>query len=196
MREYGSGEVTPHMAVLGLVARRRGTVAAVHGRLEQEFPHANYAPNATRTALKRLAAKGHVRLVREGEGPAQDLYEITELGLSRFEEWLYESAIVPTPQRDQLQGRLAFVELDGVERLIEIVKASEDAAAHRYGSEHGKINTLNIGGRVEGNPELELRRMRLKYTATAWGQEAKRLSSLRSELEDFQERLRARGAGR
>jgi DNA-binding PadR family transcriptional regulator len=192
MREYSSGEVTPHEAVLGLIAQGRSTVAALHSRLDKAFPHANYAPNTARTGLKRLAEKGQVRLVREGEEPSQDEYEITELGLRLFEERLYETAIVPAPLRDAVLAKLAFVRPHGVARLIGIVKALEDAAAQQYGSEHGKINTLNISGLVDGNPNLELQRIRLKYTATVWGQETKRLASLRKELEDFQEKLRTR----
>jgi len=187
MRAYGSGDLTPLMAVLGLISQGRSTAAALHSRLDSEFPHANYAPNAAHTGLARLAQKGHVRLVREGEEPPQDVYEITELGLRHFEEWLYEIAIVPAPLRDPLQGKLTFIgpSPDGIAQLIETVRAFEEAAAHNYGTEHGKINTLSISG-LEGNPRLELQRIRLKYTATVWGQEAKRLSSLRRELEDFQ----------
>jgi DNA-binding PadR family transcriptional regulator len=175
------------MAVLGLISQGRSTAAALHSRLDSEFPHANYAPNAAHTGLARLAQKGQVRLVREGEQPPQDVYEITELGLRRFEEWLYEIAIVPTPLRDPLQGKLMFIPSsdNGIERLIETIRTFEEAAAHNYGSEHGKINTLSISG-LDGNPRLELQRIRLKYTATVWGQEAKRLASLRRELEEFQ----------
>jgi DNA-binding PadR family transcriptional regulator len=191
MREYSSGEVTPHEAVLGLIALGRSTVAALHGRLDKEFPHANLPPNTARTGLTRLARKGHVRLVREGEERAQDLYEITELGLRRSEELLYEAVSIPAPLRDALQAKLAFVRPHAASmgKLIDVIGALEDAAADQFGIEHGKINALNIGRRVEGNPQLELQRIRLKYTATIWGQEAKRLASLRKELEDFRERL-------
>lgn len=188
MPVYGSGEVTPQMAVLGLISQGRSTVAALGQRLEKEFPHANYAPNSARTGLLRLAKKGDVRLVREGEGPSEDLFEITELGLGNFEEWLYKVAIIPMPLRDPLQGKLTFVGPDDIVGLVEKVKAFEDAAARNFGDEHGKISTLSLGG-VDGNPRLELQRIRLSFTATMWGQEAKRLMALRQQLEDFQAKL-------
>jgi hypothetical protein len=50
MREYSSGEVTPHEAVLGLMAQGRASVLGLRGRLEREFPHANYPPNLAGSA--------------------------------------------------------------------------------------------------------------------------------------------------
>jgi len=188
MREFRSGEVTPHEAVLGLIAQGRTTVAGLRVRLEREFPHANYAPNTATMALRRLAAKGQVRLVEHGGDDARDVYEITRQGTNVLEEWLYEIASVPAPQRDAIQARLAFVPADGVGRLVAIIKVLEEAAAHQYGVEHGRIKTLNIGGRVEGNPELELQCIRHQFTANLWGQESKRLVRLRNDLERFHAR--------
>jgi hypothetical protein len=185
MREYSSGEVTPHEAVLGLIAQGRSTVAGLRGRLEREFPHANYAPNTASTALRRLAAKGHVRLVEHGGDDAGDIYEITPKGMGVFEDWLYEIVSVPAPQRDSVQAKLAFVPADGIDRLIGIIKVLEEAAAQQYGVEHGKIKTLNIGGKVEGNTGLELQCIRHQFTASLWGQESKRLAGLRKDLERF-----------
>jgi DNA-binding PadR family transcriptional regulator len=191
MREYGSGEVTPHMAVLGLMSQGRSTAAALHDRLAREFPQANYAPNSARTGLVRLAKKGQVRVVREGEEPSQDIYEITDLGLRVLEEWLYETTIPPAPLRDPVQGKLAFVGPPDIGRLIETVRAFEEAAGRNYGTEHGKVHTLSLRGVADRSPRLELQLIRLKYTTTLWGQEAKRLTVLRQELEDLQEKLAA-----
>jgi DNA-binding PadR family transcriptional regulator len=185
MREYRSGEVTPHEAVLGLLAQGRTTVEGLKGRLEREFPNANYSPNTASMALKRLAAKGHARLIEHGGEDSADVYEITRPGLNVLEDWLYEIASVPAPQRDAMQAKLAFVPTGGVGRLVAIIKVLEDAAAHQYGVEHGKIKTLNIGGRVEGNPDLELQCIRHQFTANLWGQESKRLAGLRKDLERF-----------
>lgn|ERR1035438_4830235 len=187
MREYSSGEVTPHEAVLGLLSQGRTTLAGLRNRLEREFPHANYAPNTARTALRRLAEKGQVRLVEHGSDDSADIYEITRQGMSVFEDWLYEIASVPATQRDAMQAKLAFLPAHGVGRLLGIVKVLEEAAAQQYGVEHGKIKTLNIGGNVEGNADLELQRIRHQFTASTWGQESKRLAGLRKDLEQFQE---------
>jgi hypothetical protein len=137
-------------------------------------------------ALRRLAAKGHARLVEHGGEDAADVYEITLPGMNVLEDWLYEIASVPAPQRDAMQAKLAFVPADGAGRLVAIIKVLEEAAAHQYGVEHGKIKTLNIGGRVEGNPDLELQCIRHQFTANLWGQESKRLAGLRKDLERFQ----------
>jgi DNA-binding PadR family transcriptional regulator len=188
MREYRSGEVTPHEAVLGLIAQGRTTVAGLKGRLEREFPHANYAPNTASMALRRLAAKGQARLVEHGGEDAADVYEITGPGMGVLEDWLYEIVSVPAPQRDSIQAKLAFLPADGVGRLVAIIKVLEEAAAHQYGVEHGKIKTLNIGGRVAGNPGLELQCIRHQFTANLWGQEQKRLAGLRKDLEKFRDR--------
>jgi DNA-binding PadR family transcriptional regulator len=188
MREFRSGEVTPHEAVLGLLAQGRTTVAGLKGRLEREFPHANYAPNTASMALRRLAAKGQARLVEHGGEDAADVYEITGPGMGVLEDWLYEIVSVPAPQRDSIQAKLAFLPADGVGRLVAIIKVLEEAAAHQYGVEHGKIKTLNIGGRVAGNPGLELQCIRHQFTANLWGQEQKRLAGLRKDLEKFRDR--------
>jgi len=185
MREFRSGEVTPHEAVLGLIARGRTTIGGLRGRLEREFPHANYAPNTATSALRRLAAKGHVRLVEYGGDDAGDVYEITRQGMQVLEDWIYEIASVPVPQRDAIQAKLAFVPADGVGRLVAIIKVLEEAAAQQYGEEHGKVKTLTIGGRVEGNPGLELQRIRHQFTANLWGYESKWLAALREDLEKF-----------
>lgn len=192
MREYGSGEITPHEAVLGLISQGRSTVAGLRLRLDKEFPHANYAPNTATTALRRLARKNHVRLVRAGDDSAEDLYEITEEGLAQVEEWLYELMSVPAPLRDALQAKLAFVPPHGVARLVGIVRILEDAAAQQYGVEHAKIKTLGIGSVVEGNYLLELQLIRHHFTANLWGQEAKRLAGLRRDLERLQANFDAR----
>jgi DNA-binding PadR family transcriptional regulator len=185
MREYRSGEVTPHEAVLGLMAQGRITVGSLRLRLEREFPQANYAPNTARSALKRLADKGHVRLVKHGGDDAADVYEITQQGMRVFEEWLYEIASVPATQRDSMQAKLAFLPTQGAGRLLSIVKVLEEAAAQQYGVAHGRIKTLNIDGRVDGNPDLELQCIRHQFTANLWGQEQKRLAGLRKDLERF-----------
>jgi DNA-binding PadR family transcriptional regulator len=184
MGEFSSGEVTPHEAALGLIAQGRTTVAGLRSRLEREFPHANFAPNTASTALKRLSEKGQVRLVEHG-GDAGDIYEITQKGMGIFEDWLYEIASIPAPQRDAIQAKLAFLPAHRICRLMAIVKVLEDAAAQQYGVEHGKIKTLNIGGRVDGNPDLELQCIRHQFTASLWGQESKRLAGLRNDLERF-----------
>jgi DNA-binding PadR family transcriptional regulator len=186
MREYRSGEVTPHEAVLGLMTQGRTTVGSLRLRLEREFPQANYAPNTARSALKRLAEKGQVRLVKQGDDDTADVYEITQQGMRVFEEWLYEVPSVPAPQRDAMQAKLAFLPPSGAGRLLGIVKLLEEAAAQQYGVEHGRIKTLNIDGRVDGNADLELQCIRHQFTANLWGQEQKRLAGMRKDLEAFQ----------
>ncbi len=188
---YKSGEVAPQMAVLGLLSQGSSTVAALGHRLEKEFPHANYAPNTARTGLRRLAEKSETRLIREGEGPGDDLYEITELGLENFENWLYGASITPMPLRDPLHGKLAFVGPADIGGLIATVKALEEAAAHNFAGEHGKISALGLS-RVQGDPRRELRRIRLAFAATLWGQEVKRLMALRAQLEAFQRNVQQR----
>jgi hypothetical protein len=195
MQAYSSGDVTPQRAVLGLLAQGRGTVAALYERLLEEFPDANYAPNTAHNSLPRLAAKGHARFVHEGEEPSQDVYEITELGLLDIDEWIFDAALVPTPLRDPVQGKLAFIgpSPSSLGRFIKIVELLEKATADRFGQEHGKIDTLNIRGVT--NPGLELQRIRLKYRASKWGGETKRLTALRKELEEFKAKLAERTEG-
>jgi DNA-binding PadR family transcriptional regulator len=188
MGEYRTGEATPHEVVLGLIAQRRSTVAALRTRLEREFPHANYSPNTASMALKRLADKGHVRLVEHGSEDAGNVYEITPEGSRVFEDWLYELASVPATQRDAMQTKLAFLPAEGVGRLMAIVKVLEEAAAQQYGVEHGKIKTLRLGRNVDGNADLELQCIRHQFTASLWGQESKRLAGLRKDLEQFRAR--------
>jgi DNA-binding PadR family transcriptional regulator len=192
MRAYGSGDLTPQMAVLGLMSQGRGSVAAIATRLSREFPHANYPRNSAHTGLPRLAEKGHVRLVREGEESSEDLYEITPPGLQHFQDWLHDVAIVPPPLREPLHGKLAFIDLKGIGKGIEMIRVYEDAAASKYGSMHGLVHALSIRDH-RGSPSLELDRIRLEYTATLWGQQTQRLTGLREKLEHLQSRLAGRG---
>jgi hypothetical protein len=185
MPTYGSGALKPQMAVLGLLSQGRGTVASIATRLSSDFPHANYAPNSAHTSLPRLAEKGHARLVREGEESSENLYEITPPGLRHFEEWLHDVAIVPLPLSEPLHGKLAFIDLKGIGKAIEMVRVYEEAAASKYGSIHGLIHALTIRN-LAGSPSLELDRIRLEYTATLWGQQAQRLTGLREKLEHLQ----------
>jgi DNA-binding PadR family transcriptional regulator len=183
MREYRTGEATPHEAVLGLMAQGRNTIAGIRTRLEREFPYANYSPNTATMALKRLADKGHVRLLEHSGDDDANVYEITPEGIRVFEDWLYELASVPAPQRDAMQAKLAFLPPHGALRLLAIVKVLEEAAAHQYGVEHGAIKTLRLGGKVEGNADLELQCIRHHFTASLWGHESQRLAGLRKDLE-------------
>jgi DNA-binding PadR family transcriptional regulator len=188
MREYRTGEATPHDAVLGLIAQGRNTVEGIRTRLEREFPYANYPRNTASMALKRLADKGHVRLIERSGDDAANVYEITREGMSVFEDWLYELASVPAPQRDAMQAKLAFLPAQGAPRLLAIVRVLEEAAAYQYGVEHGKIRTLTLGGNVDGNADRELQCIRHQFTASLWGQESKRLAGLRKDLERFHEK--------
>jgi DNA-binding PadR family transcriptional regulator len=176
------------MAVLGLVSQGRGSVATVTLRLSKEFPDANFPRNSAHTGLPRLAEKRYVRLVREGEESSQDIYEITDLGLRRFEEWLHDVAVVPPPLRDPLQGKLTFIDVAELGSIIEMARAYEDAAVDQYANAHGKVSALTIRD-VTGSPSLELNRIRLEYTATLWGQQAKRMTGLREKLENLRSRL-------
>ena len=176
------------MAVLGLLTRGRASVATVHTRLSEEFPHSNFPRNSAYTGLPRLADKGWVRLVRPGEESSEDIYEITPHGLEAFEHWLHGIAVMPPPIRDPLHGKLAFVGLDGLDRIIEIVKEYEKAASKAYSSAHGEVHALTIRG-VAGRPQLKLDRIRHEFTATLWGQQTLRLSGLREKLEDLKNEL-------
>jgi DNA-binding PadR family transcriptional regulator len=185
MSEHRSAEVTPHEAVLGLLAQGRTTVEGLKGRLAREFPHANYAPNTASMALRRLVEKGQAQLVKHGDDDTTDVYEITRPGVNVFEDWLYEVVSIPSPQRDAIQAKLAFVPVSGVGRFLGIIKILQEAAAHQYGVEHGKVKTIEIGRGVGRNPDLELERIRHQYTASLWGAEQKRLAALCKSLEIF-----------
>jgi DNA-binding PadR family transcriptional regulator len=189
MAEYGTGEIKPHEAVLGLMACGRSSAGALKHRLEREFPQANYAPNTANTALRRLADKGHVRVLDPDGRASEDVYEITQQGLDVFESWLYDMVAIPAPLRDPLQAKLAFVRPDGVGGLISIIRVLEEAAAHQYGVEHGRLRTLHVARGITGKPDLELQSIRHKYTASLWGHEAKRLAKLRKDLEQLQANL-------
>jgi DNA-binding PadR family transcriptional regulator len=188
MGEYRTGEATPLEAVLGLISQGPTTVAALRARLEREFPHANFSPNTASMALKRLAEKGQVRIAEHRSDHAENIFEITPEGMSLFEEWLYELASVPATQRDAMQAKLTFLPAEGVDRLMAIAKVLEEAAAQQYGVEHGKIKTLTLGRKVDGNATLELQCIRHQFTASLWGQESKRLAGLRKDLERFRAR--------
>jgi DNA-binding PadR family transcriptional regulator len=186
MQEHRSSDVTPHEAVLCVIAQRPGTVAEIRARLGREFPYANYPPNTAGTALPRLARKHAVRLVRSGEESAEDFYEITERGLADLERWLYDLISIPLPLRDPLQARLLHVPPRGVPRLTGIVKILAEASAEKYGAEQAKVKALTFVADSTGSAEAELRLIMHQYTANLWALKTQVLTKLNRALEEFQ----------
>jgi DNA-binding PadR family transcriptional regulator len=177
------------MAVLGLVVQRPDTIAGIAFRLSQTFPRARWSPGAAHTNMPNLAKQGLLRVSREGPEPTLDRYEATPRGVDEFRQWLARSSSLPPALRDGLQAKLEFIELNELAGFIETVRKAEHDCRSEYAAAHGRWKAFGGLGSPDSAPDQLLRNklkaVQLVDEVMLWGAQAKRLASLRSQLESL-----------
>ncbi len=196
-----TGDMTPQIMVLGLVAERSGTVSDVQRRLSDLFSSADFPSNAAHTGLPALAKKGHVRLLEEGSDPdrADAFYEVTTPGLEHLRDWVRSSPPRPA-MREPIHGKVEFATLDELAEVIIMVRAevrtcqfvSDDVHARMLAEQRSRIAAR--GKRKGWQEELddELSDAHLSDVTLAWDDFAERRRKLGNRLEDIHRRFKSR----
>jgi len=177
------------MAVLGLVVQRPDTIAGVAFRLSETFPRARWSPGAAHTNMPNLAKQGLLRVSQAGPEPTLERYEATSRGVEEFRQWLARSSSLPPALRDGLQAKLEFIEFDELAGFIQTVRKAERDCRSEYAAAHGRWKAFGGLGSTETTPDQALRHklkaVQMVDEVMLWGAQAKRLASLRSQLESL-----------
>jgi DNA-binding PadR family transcriptional regulator len=175
------------MAVLGLVVQRSDTIAGVAFRLNETFPRARWSPGAAHSNMPNLAKQGLLRISQEGPESTLDRYEATPSGIEAFRRWLAQSSSLPPALRDGLQAKLEFIDLEELAGFITTVRKAERDCKSEYAKAHGRWKAFVSLDSPELAPEQSLRHklksVQLIDEVMLWGAQAKRLASLRAQLE-------------
>ncbi len=185
--------MTPQMMVLGLVATQAGTVADTQRRLTDLFPGTDFPKNAAHTNLPDLRDQGHVRLIREGSVPSQNVYGVTDKGLGYLRDWVASPPPLPA-LRDPLHGRVAFAGLDGIanledfESLLLTVRAQEKGCqavsndAHDRLMAEERLIAMLPPKTWQEQLSSDLRLLRLKDVKLSWADQESRRRTFGNEL--------------
>lgn len=189
-----TGEMSSSMAVLGLVVQQPDTIAGVAYRLSETFPHAYWSPAAAHSNMRSLGTQGLLHVIKEGSGPTLDLYEATSLGVAEFYGWLVQSSAAPPALRDALQGRLEFIERNGLPALVEMVRRDERMFTREYAAAHKRwkqFTSTRFRAGQDAPEEVfrrELKVVQMADEADLWALQARRLRQLGGRLEGVLER--------
>lgn len=119
-RSSPKGDLTPSMAVLGLLCDRPDSASRIGVRLDQRYPHGRWAKTTNYAIFLELAKRSAIEKVRSGTTEPDDIYKTTPLGATEFMEWLREAVKAPPRIRDPAQ---AWVQHSAESELPEIIQA-------------------------------------------------------------------------
>lgn len=152
-------------AVLGLLVQRRGYGYDLVQRFEEQVgPAWQLNAGAIYVALDKLERDGLVRPVpgADGETPGRRrtvrgaprvVYEPTETGVARFEEWMAGTSAM-SPVREELHLKLALSRPGDLPRLIELTRIQEQACLARL-EEHVSSRSFDeLLGAARGWPAI------------------------------------------
>ncbi len=197
MKPPRSGDLTPTMAVLGLVVQEPDTAAGVALRLEEQFSDARFVGNAAHNSLPSLARDGLVRLVRQGKTQSLDLYEGTPEGEAVLQAWIRESDAAPPGWRDALRGKLAFATRDSLVAVLREIRQKERDCIREFSVAHHRCSPAKAEReRRAGEPldvEAEMADLLDADELTLRGQRVQRLQGLRVHIEGLLSGLEASG---
>lgn len=191
--------MTPQLIVLGIVAERSGTVSDIQRRLSDLFYSADCSPGTAHGSLPTLAAKGHVRLVKEGAEPPGDLYEITKAGIEYLREWVLSSPPRPA-MRDAVHGKVEFATLDELAEVIVGLRAevmafqavSDEAHARMLAEQRNRIAARGKSGGWPQELDDELSSEHIRDVVLMWDEFAARRRKLADRLADIHKRYKAK----
>ena len=135
-------------AVLGLLAQRRGYGYDLVQRFEEQVgPAWQLNAGAIYVALDKLEQEGLVRPIRGDDdapvtrrrttrGAPRVIYEATQEGLERFEDWMATGSSM-SPLREELHLKLALSQPRNLPRLIELTYEQEQACLERIEQHRG-----------------------------------------------------------
>lgn len=158
-------------AVLGLLVQRRGYGYDLVQRFEQQVgPAWQLNAGAIYVALDKLEHDGLVRPIGNEEdlaptrrrtvrGAPRVVYEPTETGIARFEEWMAADTAM-APVREELHLKLALSRPGNLPRLIEQTQAQEQVCLRRLEEHIGNRSYDELLGSSQSWPAVASRMVR------------------------------------
>lgn len=146
--------------VLALLHDRPGSAYDLDRRLAERFRSAGYSQGMANSTVKRLAAKGLVRVVDGGQNDKTTIYEPTPEGEQRFRKWMRSVPDLP-PVREDLLSRVMLSRPADIPRLIDVVREVEMAFTVKLQSLNWRIQDAARAADAEDWSE----RMRLSMSS-------------------------------
>jgi DNA-binding PadR family transcriptional regulator len=152
-------------AVLGLLVQRKGYGYDLVQRFEEQVgPAWQLNAGAIYVALDKLEQDGLVRPVASGDGEPltrrrtvrgapRVVYEPTETGAARFEEWMANSSSM-SPLREELHLKLALSSPRNLPRLVEMTVEQERVCLARLEEHVSSRSYEELLGSPQGWPAL------------------------------------------
>jgi DNA-binding PadR family transcriptional regulator len=187
MPGFSTGDTTPQMMVLGLVAEEPDTVAGVGRRLADQFASASFPRSSAHKSLPRLAERGFVRLVEAGPPgeTTRDRYEATPAGIEYFRRWFCRSELPPVV-RDAMRCKLELLKRDDVAGLLRTVREEQAAYTAAYDIARTRVLSEQRSRRARPGPvdwNARVLSLRNKDEVAFWGLMARRHERLGDELQ-------------
>jgi hypothetical protein len=132
------------MAILGLLIQQPDTPSGVKDRLSQEFPHGRWSRNIVYGNMPKLARRGLICRVQEGE--EGDLWKATQRGAAEFKKWLSRAAAAPPPRRDPRLLWLEHSDESEQPEMLRVVRAVEATVRAEFAAAQTRLNTERAAG--------------------------------------------------
>lgn len=181
-----TGDLTPRVATLGLVARSADTMGGVSARLS-EWHGVRWPRSAAHKHLPVLEKTGLIRRIANGNVTSFDRYEVTPAGERYLHRWLRATARAPE-QRDTALGKIMLCRSqEDIEGVIEAMRVEEAMYEQAYLEAHARSAAARRA-RLRAPTQSDDLRARLRDIGIAgeaalWDHLTKRLRHAREELE-------------
>lgn len=180
------GNLAATQAILSLFLDGPETFGNLRRRLERDFSDAHWSRSIVDSSLRSLVAQDQVVLIETGEKPGDNLYNITDRGLSEFRRALRETPRAPVPVRDPLQLWIEHSTPEELPALLRVIKESETAARRELYAAKRRLDVERSRGGF-GPPDNSDWRGRVRYAIFSdkvlqWDDRLNRLASFRRVL--------------
>ena len=187
-RSSPKGDLTPSMAVLGLLCDRPDSASRIAIRLEERYPHGRWARTTNYAIFLELAKRGAIEKVQSGTTPPDDIYKTTALGTAEFGEWLREAVKAPPRIRDPTQAWVQHSDESELPEIIQAIERMQKRWRAEYEEAQERLKTELKLGRL-GPSDGSDWRGRAQYavledTVRMCGLQVKRCMALQARLEN------------
>ncbi len=146
-RSSPKGDLTPSMAVLGLLCDRPDSASRIAIRLEERYPHGRWAKTTNYAIFSELAKRGAIEKIRSGTTVPDDIYKTTALGAAEFGEWLREAVSAPPRIRDPTQAWVQHSDESELPEIIQAIERMQKRWRAEYEKAQERLKTeLKLGG--------------------------------------------------
>jgi DNA-binding PadR family transcriptional regulator len=187
-RSSPKGDLTPSMAVLGLLCDRPDSASRIAVRLEERYPHGRWAKTTNYAIFLELAKRGAIEKVRSGTTAPDDIYKTTSLGATEFKEWLREAVKAPPRIRDPTQAWVQHSDESELREIIQAIGRMQKRWRVEYEKAQERLkNELKLGslGPSDGSDwPGRARHAVLEDTVRMCLQQVKRCMALQARLEN------------